>query len=125
VRDRLNTALELAARFVSLYSEAESCVIGERSGDISGDTAELAVECDAARDLIAALGMSTYPMSEVEKLRALLSEAAAWFEVLGVHSPGCGYFETAPIDYHGGTCSCGLDRLIRACERASVSLAGA
>jgi len=56
-------------------------------------------------------------MTELDKLRNLLSDAAAGFEALGVHSPGCGYYEDPagpPVP-----CDCGLERLRLACELAS------
>ena len=64
------------------------------------------------------------PLSELDKLRALLSEAAAGFENLGVHAPGCGYYQWSPDDPTdpvdpSKSCDCGLTRLQRACEDAS------
>ena len=58
-------------------------------------------------------------MTETDKLRALLSDAAAGFEALGVHAPGCGYYQRDPERARIIPCDCGLDRLTRACELAA------
>ena len=114
----LNEALTIASKFVSLYAESESCVIAEYSGDISGEEAKMQAECQDAYTRIGELTMSDSDLSELDKLRALLSEAAAGFENLGVHAPGCGYYAIDTPDTEG-PCDCGLERLITACEDAS------
>jgi len=57
--------------------------------------------------------------TEIDTLRALLSAAAARFSECGIHEAGCSYYRHDFTGPSAPECDCGLDRLTRACKRAS------